>query len=39
MTGSWAMDEFIIGSIILVLLPGSVWFYKEVIKKKRGEVE
>jgi len=32
MTGSWTMDSFIIGCIILVLIPLIVWIYKEVIK-------
>lgn len=38
MTGSWTMDGFIIGSILLVLIPLAVWFYREVYKKK-GDVK
>lgn len=37
MTGSWTMDAFIVGSIILIGLPAVVCLYRDVIKKKRGE--
>ncbi len=39
MTGSWTMDGFIVGSIILIMIPALVWFYREVVSKKRGEIE
>jgi hypothetical protein len=33
MTGSWTMDGFIIGCIILLVLPVIIWVYVEKIKK------
>jgi hypothetical protein len=39
MTGSWTMDQFIIGSVILILVPASLWVYREIINKKRGDKE
>jgi len=38
MTGSWTMDGFIIGCVLLILIPLGVWLYKEVYKK-RGDVK
>jgi len=34
MTGSWPIDAFIIGSIIIILVPLGVWIYKEIYKSK-----
>lgn len=39
MTGSWTMDGFIIGCILLILIPLAVWLYKEVYKKKSGDAK
>lgn len=36
MTGSWTMDYFIIGCILLVAIPAVYWVYKEMIQKERG---
>lgn len=36
MTGSWTMDAFIIGCILLVVIPTGIWVYYEVLKKDRG---
>lgn len=33
MTGSWTMDAFIIGSIILIGYPLLVYLYREYLKK------
>ncbi len=37
MTGSWTMDGFIIGCILLILIPSAVWFYREIYLKKSGD--
>lgn len=37
MTGSWTIDAFIIGCIILIVVPVGIWFYYEVFNKKRGD--
>lgn len=34
MTGSWVMDAYIIGSIILIAYPLGVYIYREFIKNK-----
>ncbi len=34
MTGSWVIDGFIYGSIILIVVPVAVFIYKEFIEKK-----
>lgn len=35
MTGSWVIDAFIIGLIILIAYPTGVYLSKEVIKKNK----
>lgn len=37
MTGSWTIDSFIIGCIILLVVPAGIWLYYEVFNKKRGD--
>lgn len=37
MTGSWTLDAFIIGSIILLIVPMASTIYEDVIKVRRGE--
>lgn len=37
MTGSWTIDAFIIGSIILIIVPAGIWLYEEVFNKKRDD--
>lgn len=37
MTGSWTMDAFIVGSIILLIVPLVATIYEDVIKERRGE--
>lgn len=38
MTGSWTMDAFIIGSIILIIVPLAATIYEDIVKKeRRGE--
>lgn len=39
MTGSWTIDAFIIGCVLLILIPFVIWFYKEVYKKKSGDAK
>lgn len=38
MTGSWAINTFIIGCIILMVVPVFVYFYQEAVLSRRGEV-
>lgn len=38
MTGSWTIDAFTIGCILIILIPLAVWFHIEVYKKKGGDV-
>lgn len=38
MTESWAINTFIIGCIILTIIPAAVCFYKDVLKGSEGEV-
>ena len=33
MTGSWTMDGFIYGAIILLIVPLAIFIYKEFINK------
>lgn len=33
MTGSWVLDAYIIGSIILLAYPAIVYVYREFVKK------
>lgn len=33
MTGSWTIDLFILGSIILIVIPAAVVLFREVIKR------
>lgn len=35
MTGSWTMDAFIIGCIIIIVIPLAIWIYREVYQKQR----
>ena len=35
MTGSWTMDVFFVGCIILIIVPLAIWFYKEFYQKDR----
>ncbi len=37
MTGSWTIDAFIIGCILLIIIPIVIWVYREVYKKKRSD--
>lgn len=37
MTGSWTMDAFIVGCIVLIILPAAVCIHKDVIKKNVGD--
>ena len=39
MTGSWTMDSFIIGCILLIAIPTAIWLYYEVFKKDRGDAK
>lgn len=34
MTGSWTIDAFIIGCIVLIIVPVGIWLYQEVFKNK-----
>lgn len=34
MIGSWPIDQFIYGSIILIIVPVVVFIYREFIKNK-----
>lgn len=34
MTGSWTIDAFIIGCIVLIIVPTAIWLYEEVFKNK-----
>lgn len=36
MTGSWTLDAFIIGSIILLVVPLAVFIYREAIMREGG---
>ena len=36
MTGSWTIDLFIIGSIILIVIPAVVVLVREVVKRGDG---
>jgi len=38
MTGSWTIDLFIIGCILLMIIPIGIWVYKEIYLKKKGDV-
>ncbi len=37
MTGSWPIDQFIYGSILLTIVPVVVFIYREFIKKNKGD--
>lgn len=39
MTGSWTIDAFIIGCIILIIIPLGIWLYREVYKARKGDVK
>lgn len=39
MTGSWTMDAFIVGCILIIVIPLGIWLYREVFKNKRSEVK
>lgn len=39
MTGSWTIDAFIIGSVILICLPAVVCLYEDVFKNKGSETK
>lgn len=36
MTGSWTLDVFIIGNMILLIVPLAVFFYRETLKPKEA---
>ena len=39
MTGSWTMDAFIIGCILIIVIPLGIWLYLEVFKNKGSEIK
>lgn len=38
MTGSWAIDTFIIGCTILMVIPLVVYIHKEMLTTGKGEI-
>ncbi|WP_409227619.1 hypothetical protein [Gudongella sp. SC589] len=37
MTGSWAINEFFIGCIVIMVVPLAVYLYREMVVVNRGD--
>ncbi|MCR3956996.1 MAG: hypothetical protein NUK57_11930 [Gudongella sp.] len=37
MTGSWAINEFFIGCIVIMVVPLAVYLYREMTAVKEGD--
>ena len=37
MTGSWAINEFFIGCIVIMVVPLAVYLYREMAAAKEGD--
>ncbi len=37
MTGSWAINEFFIGCIVIMIVPLAVYIYREMTAVKEGD--